>query len=142
MGFKKRSKVNAEFSMSSLTDIIFLLLIFFMLTSNMDSPNAKDLDRPKSNSKTPSPQNVSLSLTADGKHFINKTEVPEAELEQRLTEAISKERKKNIERNILTEVTIVLNVESTATTGVIVKHMKMSNRLGVRLILATDPIKN
>lgn len=141
MGFKKRSKVNAEFSMSSLTDIIFLLLIFFMLTSNMDSPNAKNLDRPKSNSKTPSPQNVMLSLTSDGKHYIDATEIPENQLEQRLTEAISKERKKNQEKNIQTEVTIVLNVEATTTTGVIVKHMKMSNRLGVRLILATDPIK-
>jgi biopolymer transport protein ExbD len=39
MGLKKRSKVSAEFNMSSLTDIIFLLLIFFMLTSSVVSPN-------------------------------------------------------------------------------------------------------
>ena len=43
MGMKKRTKVSAEFSMSSLTDIIFLLLIFFMLTSSMVIPNGLNL---------------------------------------------------------------------------------------------------
>ena len=48
MGLKKRSKVSAEFSMSSLTDIIFLLLIFFMLTSSLVAPNALNLKLPGS----------------------------------------------------------------------------------------------
>jgi len=46
MGLKNKNKVSAEFNMSSLTDIIFLLLIFFMLTSNLVSPNAMKLDLP------------------------------------------------------------------------------------------------
>ncbi len=57
MGLKKRSKVSAEFSMSSLTDIIFLLLIFFMLTSSLVSPNALNMEMPtegKSNAVTSS----------------------------------------------------------------------------------------
>jgi len=53
MGLKKKSKVSAEFSMSSLTDIIFLLLIFFMLTSSLIIPNALNLKLPgKSNSNS------------------------------------------------------------------------------------------
>jgi len=139
MGLKKRNKLNAEFNMSSLTDIIFLLLIFFMLTSSLTSPNSQNLDRPKSNSKTPSPQNIALSITPEGEYFVDSEEVPRAQLEQKLLEAISRERKKNREKNIQTEVTIVLNVEMTETTGTIVKFMKMSNKLGVRLILATEP---
>lgn len=138
MGLKKRNKFNAEFNMSSLTDIIFLLLIFFMLTSSLTSPNAKDLDRPKSNSKTPSPQNVALSITPDGRYFVDSDEVPERQLMAKLSQAISKERQKNAEKNIKTEVTVVLNVEMTERTGTIVKFMKMSNKLGVRLILATE----
>ncbi len=56
MGLKKRTKVNPEFSMSSLTDIIFLLLIFFMLTSSMVVPNALNLRLPgKSAKNTPPP---------------------------------------------------------------------------------------
>lgn len=139
MGLKKRNKFNPEFNMSSLTDIIFLLLIFFMLTSSLTSPNSQNLDRPKSSSKTPSPQNVALSITPEGKFFVDAEEVSKPQLEQKLLEAINKERKKNLEKNIQTEVTIVLNVEMSETTGTIVEYMKLSNKLGVRLILATEP---
>ena len=51
MGMKKRAKVSAEFSMSSLTDIIFLLLIFFMLTSSVVVPNALNLQLPGQSKK-------------------------------------------------------------------------------------------
>lgn len=56
MGLKKKSRVNAEFNMSSLTDIIFLLLIFFMLTSSIIVPNALNL-------KLPSSSGASKSIT-------------------------------------------------------------------------------
>jgi biopolymer transport protein ExbD len=138
MGLKKRNKFNAEFNMSSLTDIIFLLLIFFMLTSSLTSPNTQDLDRPKSNSTTPSPQNVALSITPDGKYFVDADEVQKSQLENKLLEAINRERQKNQQNGVEEEVTVVLNVEMTETTGTIVEYMKMSNRLGVRLILATE----
>ena len=141
MGLKKRTGFNAEFNMSSLTDIIFLLLIFFMLTSSLTSPNTQDLDRPISNSKTPSPQNVALALTPEGKYFVDGEETPKSDLESKLLQRINEERIKNKEHNIQTEVTIVLSVEKTETTGTIVNFMKMSNKLGVRLILATDPDK-
>lgn len=63
MGIKKRNKVNAEFNMSSLTDIIFLLLIFFMLTSSLIQIN---VDLPKSNSKTVAPTDMAAMITTDG----------------------------------------------------------------------------
>jgi biopolymer transport protein ExbD len=140
MGLKKRNKANPDFSMSSLTDIIFLLLIFFMLTSSLTTPNAQNLERPKSNSKTQSPQNVALSITPEGECYIDaeKEPIPRSQLEQKLLEAINKERQNNREKKIETEVTIVLNVEMTEKTGTIVEYMKLSNRLGVRLILATE----
>lgn len=141
MSLKKRTKFNAEFNMSSLTDIIFLLLIFFMLTSSLTSPNTQDIDRPVSNSKTPSPQNIALDYTEEGLYFIDGTETAENDLKNVLRVRISEEKQKNKEQNINTEVTIVLSVKNTETTGTIVKFMKLSNQLGVRLILATDPDK-
>lgn len=63
MGVKKRNKVSAEFSMSSLTDIIFLLLIFFMLTSSMIQIN---IELPESSSKTVAPTDYTVMLTKDG----------------------------------------------------------------------------
>lgn len=139
MGLKKRNKFNAEFNMSSLTDIIFLLLIFFMLTSSLTSPNSKNIDRPKSNSTTPSPQNVALSIDEEGLYYIDNTLIPTNELETRLAIEIEKERQKKANKAIQSEVTVVLNVAAEEKTGTIVKVMKLSNKLGVRLILATDP---
>ena len=63
MPVKKRNKVSAEFSMSSLTDIIFLLLIFFMLTSSMIQIN---IELPESSSKTIAPTDYSVMMTKDG----------------------------------------------------------------------------
>jgi len=64
MGLKKRNKVSAEFSMSSLTDIIFLLLIFFMLTSKLIAIDPFEL--PESDSKTVAPTNIIAQVRADG----------------------------------------------------------------------------
>ena len=69
MGLKQRNKPNAEFSMSSLTDIIFLLLIFFMLTSTLVKPPVFDL--PESNSKTVAPTDIVVGLGEDGTYFVN-----------------------------------------------------------------------
>jgi len=65
MGLKKRSRVSAEFSMSSLTDIIFLLLIFFMLTANF--VRVDNIELPKSDSKTVAPSDVAVAIQKDGK---------------------------------------------------------------------------
>lgn len=128
--------------MSSLTDIIFLLLIFFMLTSSLASPNAKNVDRPVSNSTTPSPQNVALSITEDGKYYIEAEEVSYGNLESKLLEAIERERVKIKQKGLQQkEVTVVLNVSKKETTRTIVNIMKTSNKLGCRLILATEPVK-
>ena len=73
MGLKKRSKVSAEFSMSSLTDIIFLLLIFFMLTSTLVAPNALNLKLPGSSttrvSSTAKMDDIRISRS--GKYYLN-----------------------------------------------------------------------
>jgi biopolymer transport protein ExbD len=141
MSLKKRSKVSAEFNLSSLTDIVFLLLIFFMLTSSLASPNVKNLQRPKSNSKTPSPQNISLSITKDGEYYLESNLVTEEDLEEKMATRIAAENDVNLKKGIKDAVTIVLNVEAEEKTGTIVKIMSLSNKYKARLILATDPIK-
>ena len=138
MGLKKRNKVSAEFNLSSLTDIVFLLLIFFMLTSSLTSPNVKNLKRPVSNSKTPSPQNIALSVTPEGEYFIESEKVSWENLDGRLKTRIEEERGENIKKGIKDEVTIVLNVQADEKTGTIVKIMSLSNKHKARLILATD----
>jgi|NOAtaT_7_FD_contig_31_7430304_length_1424_multi_5_in_0_out_0_3 biopolymer transport protein ExbD len=74
MALKKRAKASAEFNMSSLTDIIFLLLIFFMLTSGLVAPNALSLKLPGSSSTLPdmSKNNMDeVAITVDGSYSFN-----------------------------------------------------------------------
>jgi len=84
MGMKKRAKVSAEFSMSSLTDIIFLLLIFFMLTSSLIIPNALNLKLPGKSRVPPSvtqkPTNISIS--SGGTYYINGKKLNLASLDK------------------------------------------------------------
>ena len=84
MGLKKRSKVSAEFSMSSLTDIIFLLLIFFMLTSSLVAPNALNLKLPgssKSTAATPSRLD-DVRVSKGGRYYFNNKRRSIGELER------------------------------------------------------------
>ncbi len=71
MALKRRNKVNAAFSMSSMTDIVFLLLIFFMVTSTLIAPNALKLLLPQSNNQTTAKAITTVSITADLKYYIN-----------------------------------------------------------------------
>ena len=71
MGLKKRSKVNAAFNMSSLTDIIFLLLIFFMLTSSIVVPNALNLRLPgASKTTTLEAEPLEISVRESGTYYV------------------------------------------------------------------------
>ena len=80
MALKSRNKVSPNFNMSSMTDIVFLLLIFFMLTSTLVSPNALKLLLPNSKSKTLEKQTISVSINEDLDFYINENQVIENNL--------------------------------------------------------------
>lgn len=132
MSLKKRNKVSADFAMSSLTDIIFLLLIFFMLTSTLIKIQRFDI--PESNSKTVAPTNVAVEIRRDGSMFVNRETVQPASLGAVITEQLGE-----LVQNRNTTITIV------AETGVeferVVSVMNIAQQLNVRAILATQPIK-
>ncbi len=85
MDLKSRHKVNPTFSMSSMTDIIFLLLIFFMLTSSFVTPSGLPINLPTSVSTTIVMQKVSVSITSDLQYFVNTRRVERSQLQQVLS---------------------------------------------------------
>ncbi|MEF3080128.1 ExbD/TolR family protein [Winogradskyella poriferorum] len=87
MNIRGRNKVTPEFNMSSMTDIVFLLLIFFMIASTLVSAEAIDLLLPSSTSKTTQTKNVSVSVNKDLQYFVDMKQVPKSQLE---TEVLSK----------------------------------------------------
>ncbi len=130
MGLKKRSKVSAEFSMSSLTDIIFLLLIFFMLTSTL--VRIQPFELPKSDSKTVAPTSTVVTIEKDGRFTVNSKEVSSRDLERALRQEV---RAAGNSENAV--VTIVAEVGTPFDD--VVRVMEMANRLKLNAIIATQP---
>jgi len=89
MGFKRRTKVDSGFSMSSMTDIVFLLLVFFMITSTLVTPFAKnDIDLPKSDHQVSAKPSTTISVTKDLHYYVEGEEVPFSQIEPRLKSII------------------------------------------------------
>jgi len=91
MNLRGRNKVSPEFSMSSMTDIVFLLLVFFLLTSPAITPDALDLILPKAKGKTSNQQNLSVSITKDLDIYVNKERVLPNNLESFINSELSGE---------------------------------------------------
>jgi biopolymer transport protein ExbD len=87
MNIRGRNKVTPEFNMSSMTDIVFLLLIFFMIASTLVSAEAIDLLLPSSTSKTTQTKNVSVSVNKKLQYFVDMKQVSKDKLE---TEVLAK----------------------------------------------------
>ena len=130
MGLKKRNKVNAEFSMSSLTDIIFLLLIFFMLTANF--VRVDNFELPKSDSKTVAPMSMTVSIEKSGKYTLNGNKIGIGSLKKALQLELRKtENRKNATVAIVAEVGVPF--EKVQAIMNIVASLK------AKAIIATQP---
>ena len=129
MALKSRNKVSPNFNMSSMTDIVFLLLIFFMLTSTLVSPNALKLLLPNSKSKTLEKQTISVSINKDLDFYINENQVIENNLEGELKEILSNQK----------EPAIILHADKTVDIEHVVKVMDIAYRNKYKIVLATKP---
>lgn len=130
MGMKKRSKVNAEFNMSSLTDIIFLLLIFFMLTSSMVIPNALNLKLPgKSSTSKPSTEKpTKITVERSGTYYLNGRKVSKSGLEKEIRDL----------KRANSKLSVVITPDDQVPQEYVVAIMDIAYRYQVGAIL-TDP---
>jgi biopolymer transport protein ExbD len=133
MALRSTSRPNIEFSMSSMSDLVFLLLIFFMLTSTLISPNALKLLLPQSNNQTQSKQHIAVSITPDLRYFISvdgkQTQVPFTSLEGRLQDQLK----------FRVEPTISLHADKSVPVEYVVKVMNIARNNKYKVILATAP---
>ncbi|MDT7828170.1 biopolymer transporter ExbD [Pricia sp. S334] len=127
MKLRGRNKVSPDFSMSSMTDIVFLLLIFFMLTAN--SPNALDLLLPKAKGKSTNTQNVSVSIDKNLQYFVNNERINGDYIEVELKKALEGQDKP----------TIILRAEESVAIKEAVHVMDIANRNSYKVILAVRP---
>ncbi len=129
MRFRGRNKVTPEFNMSSMTDIVFLLLIFFMLASTLVTTSAIDILLPKASGKTENKKSVSVSIKKDLTYYIDQKRVGESVLENQLVQLLSSQQ----------QPTIVLRAENSVPVQNVVKVMDIANRNKFKVILAVKP---
>jgi biopolymer transport protein ExbD len=129
MNLRGRNKVSAEFNMSSMTDIVFLLLIFFMLTSTMVTTNALDLVLPKAKGKTDSNKNIAVSINKELQFYIDKEPVSENELESKLLAILANDKTR----------AIILRAEEGVPIEKAVNVLDIANRNQIKVVLAVRP---
>ncbi|WP_159021622.1 biopolymer transporter ExbD [Formosa sp. L2A11] len=129
MNIRGRNKVTPEFNMSSMTDIVFLLLIFFMLASTLVTTSAIDVLLPKASGKTENKQTIAVSIKKDLTYYIDQKRVGESVLESEIKNALANE----------TNPTIVLRAEQSVPVEHVVKVMDIANRNKFKVILAVRP---
>jgi len=129
MPLKRTTRSSAEFSMSSMSDLVFLLLIFFLLSSTLIAPNAIKLLLPKSSTQTAAKPLVTISITDDLKYFIGTTQVSYTQVEPLL----QKELKYRVDP------TISLHADRSVPIEEVVKIMNIARDNKYRVILATAP---
>ena len=129
MNLRGRNKITPEFNMSSMTDIVFLLLIFFMIASTLVTTNAIDILLPTASGKTENKKAISISIQKDLVFYIDQKEVEVQNLESELLKLLQNE----------TAPTLVLRAEKSVPVDYVVKVMDIANRNKYKIILAVNP---
>ncbi|MBK7181863.1 MAG: biopolymer transporter ExbD [Bacteroidetes bacterium] len=128
MKLKRRHKEGAEVSTESLNDIMFFLLLFFLIISTLANPSVLKLTLPNSQAaQQMNKQQVTVDISADHEYAVNKTKIPFADLENAI--------KIEVERT--QSPTVVLRLDNTLTVQDLADVMQIGYKLGVKMVLAT-----
>ena len=129
MRFKGRNQIRPEFNMSSMTDVVFLLLIFFMIASTLAKQlNTIDVKLPKADGKTENRNTIAVTITNSNQFYLNADRVSKRNLEQNLISALTD----------MKTTSIVLRTEKKVAIDEVVYVMNIANKNGVKVVLAVD----
>ena len=128
MNIQTRNKIDPAFSMASMTDLIFLLLIFFMLTSSFVTPSGLPVNLPTSKASTLEVQKVSVTVTRDLQFFVNDRQVSRSTLEGELKSKLSGANG-----------VVVLHIDEAVPTRELVLVAGIATALEAKVSIATKP---
>ena len=130
MDLRKRLRHQPEVHTGALNDILFILLLFFLIVSTLANPNVIKVSNPKSSSDTKAKQTVVVTIDKDQKVYIGQTPVLLDSLESQLKTYLDKETEKP---------SVVINGDSVAKLGVTIQIMQVVKKLGATPVVAVDP---
>ncbi|HNW98092.1 MAG TPA: biopolymer transporter ExbD [Bacteroidales bacterium] len=131
MNLRKRKKIGAEVSTSAMNDIMFFLMLFFIIMSTILNPSVIKLTLPNSkSSQAMHKKEVALSITKDKRYYIGNTETTKDNLEVLLAEEIKGS----------SDAIVVLRVDNALSIQDLVDVLQIGNKLNVKMILATKTL--
>ena len=128
MPFESKHKIDTSFSMSGMTDVIFLLLIFFMLTSSFITPSGMPVNLPSAKKSNIVMQKVSVTITDDLKYYINNRRVARTRIEQELRRELNGD-----------EGMVTLHIDKQVPTEYLVEVAGIAASLNAKVSIATKP---
>lgn len=126
---RKKIRGDAEVHVGPLNDILFILLLFFLIVSTLANPNVIKLSPPKSESDTKVKQSVAISIDADGNYYINQSKVNFGDIAFLLETEITKQQG--------IKLSVVINADKTVPIDDVVQVMRIAKRLGLPTALST-----
>jgi biopolymer transport protein ExbD len=129
MAISQRNKISVNFSSVGMTDVVFNLLIFFMLTSTLVHPTAIKLLLPKGSTQTSAKPQTTVSITSDLNYYVEKQPVTIEELENVLKQKLGKNP----------EIYIALHADKSVPFENVVKVLNIAQSNNYKLIIATSP---
>ncbi len=131
MNIRRKLRAHAEVHTGPLNDILFILLLFFLIASTLANPNVIKLSQPKAKSDTKAKQTVVVSIDANKLYYVGTTKVSgDSAMKSALLPFIKKETGQ--------EPTIVINADKTVPIEYVVGVMRIARDLGARSVLAVD----
>jgi len=129
MKLRGRNQIKPEFNMSSMTDVVFLLLIFFMIASTLAKQlNTIEVKLPQGEGKTENRNTVAVTITDNGRFYINENRVNKNRLENQLIQALEGGQTPSL----------VLRAEEKVAIQEVVFVMNIANKNGIKVVLAVD----
>ena len=135
MPIRTRNKLNSSFSMASMSDLVFLLLIFFMITSTLVAPNAIKLLLPSSSSKTMAKQTITVYINENQNFFVEEFKVNEDILESQIAQRLAGQA----EGTVVLRADKSVPVQHIVTVIDAVNDINQKNATKHKVILATLP---
>ena len=132
MSIKRKRRFHAEVATSSLSDIMFFLLLFFLIISTMVTPATIRVLLPKSKTTDDAviKKQINLAITADHKYFLDKTEISFSQIEPQLSKIMAS-KSKNEEALVLLQADKSLNLQE------VIDVIDIGNKLDVKVVLFT-----
>jgi biopolymer transport protein ExbD len=132
MKFRKKHREESEVFTDSLNDILFILLMFFLIVATLANPNVVQVGLPKGTKDTKAKQNIMVSIDKDQQFFLGTTKVDKNNFDTILVTEINKFR------SMVDTPTVVINADTTAYYGEVYRIMRLAKREKAKVVARID----